>query len=111
MANAFANLGRSPDSSGEHFQLLEKCGQGGFAETWRARVLDPGRIEDYGTTEVALKIPLNKDKERQLEKEVQLNAVVDSRLRGIRSPNIVRYHGVSTCQGRLVMVMEFVAGG
>src|SRR5262245_44823514 len=95
MANPFAALGRSADSSAEHFELVEKLGHGGFAETWRARVLDPGRIEDYGTTEVALKFPLNKEKERLLEKEIHLNALVESRLRGIRSPNIVRYHGVS----------------
>lgn len=113
MVNPFAAPGRSPDHSGEHFELIgsKPLGQGGFAATWRARVLDPGRIEDYGTSEVALKIPLDKDKERVLEKELQLNAVLHSRLRGIRSPNIVRYLGVTTFQSRLVMVMEFVHGG
>src|SRR5262249_26836995 len=85
--------------------------EGGLGGSWRGRVLDPGRIEDYGATEVALKIPLDKDKERVLEKELELNAVLHARLRGIRSPNIVRYLGVTTFQGRLVMVMEFIHGG
>jgi len=72
MASPFANPGRSQDPSEENFELVgsKPLGQGAFATTWRARVLDPGLIEDYGTSEVALKIPLDKNKERALKKEM-----------------------------------------
>jgi serine/threonine protein kinase len=113
MANPFANAAPSPDAFEENFELVgsRPLGQGAFATTWRARVLDRGLIEDYGTAEVALKIPVDKNKERALKKEVNLNAALEARLRRINSSNVVRYLGVDVFQGRLVMVMEFVPGG
>ena len=42
---------------------------------------------------VALKIPLNKQKEWMLRRELELNAGIHLRLRGLASTHIVRYLG------------------
>ncbi|HYF96013.1 MAG TPA: protein kinase [Symbiobacteriaceae bacterium] len=95
----------------EPFELLDLLGTGGFAHTYRARVLDEDLIEDFGTDEVALKIPLNTKKERQLRHELELNASLYLRLKQMESPNIVRYMGFAVFRGQIVMAMEFVPHG
>jgi serine/threonine protein kinase len=100
-----------PDTeSEESFELLELLGRGGFAHTYRARVIDPELIEEYGTNEIALKVPLA-GKQRALRKDFEMNAVLHVRLKPLRSLNLVRYLGVEIFRGQLVMAMEYISGG
>jgi serine/threonine protein kinase len=94
----------------EPFELLDFLGSGAFAQTWRARVVDPELAEEYGVSEVALKIPLNRQKQRSLRDEIELNAGLYARLSRIASPNLVRYLGFEAFQAKIVMAMEFVPG-
>lgn len=94
----------------EPFELIEHLGTGGFAQTWRARVIDQDLIEEWGE-EVALKIPLNKKKERMLRKELELNGSLHMQLTEVESKNIVKYLGFEIFDEKLVMVMEYVKGG
>jgi serine/threonine-protein kinase len=103
------NYPREPDEA-PLFELVQLLGVGGFAQTWLARVADPELAEEYETTEVALKMPLNRQKERILRKEIELNAGLYVRLKRIGSPYLVRYLGFEIFRGSLVMVMEFVPG-
>ena len=97
--------------SDKHFQLLEHLGSGGFAHTYKARPLDPDAVEDYGADVVAIKIPLNYRKERQLRKEVELNARLFIDITSAQSLNIVRYLGFGIFREQIVMVMEYVPDG
>src|SRR5262245_11734260 len=97
--------------SNERFELLKRLGQGAFAATWRARVLSPDVAQFFGSDEVALKIPHDDAKELVLRSELDVNAALHARLRGLNSAHLVRYLGVDVHQGRLVMVLEFVRGG
>ena len=96
--------------SEESFELIELLGSGGFAHTYRARVTDPELAEEYGTDEIALKIPLA-GKQRALRKDFEMNAVLHVRLKPLRSLNLVRYLGVEIFRGQLVMAMEYISGG
>ncbi len=102
------DLDTAPD---EPFELLERLGAGGFAVTYKARVLDEYLREEFGTDEVALKIPLDKKKERVLKREFELNAALHLRLKGLKSLNIVRYLGFAFFDRRFVMAMEYVGQG
>jgi serine/threonine-protein kinase len=93
------------------FELLQELGKGGFATTYRARVLDADLREEFGTDIVAVKIPLNKQKERVLRRELELNAGIHMRLRGLASPHIVRYLGFVSFRDQITMVMEYVEQG
>ncbi|MBI5083497.1 MAG: protein kinase [Acidobacteria bacterium] len=95
----------------EPFELLEPLGTGGFAHTYRARVLDEDLAADYGTDEVALKIPLNAKKGKILHHELELNASIYLRIKNMDLTNIVRYLGVEIFRGQIVMAMEFVPQG
>jgi serine/threonine protein kinase len=95
----------------EPFEILKQLGRGGFACTYLARVADPELRAEYGEEVVALKVPLGRAEERVLHREMELNAGLHLRLRHLRSPNIVRYLGFEVFQGRVVMVMEYLAEG
>lgn len=95
----------------EPFELLEPLGRGGFAHTYRARVVDEDLREEFGAEEVALKIPLDKKKERVLKREVEMGASLHLRLKDLQSQNLVRYLGFDFFRGQLVMVMEFIEQG
>ena len=82
-------------------ELIEKVGEGGFGETYRAR--DP-RLE----REVALKL---------LKSEVSLDDTIAGRviregalLARVRHPNVVLVHGAEQAEGRVGLWMEFVRG-
>lgn len=76
---------KSPDpyaatGSEEPVELLEYFGTGVFAHTDKAGVLDEDLREEHGADEVALKILLNRKKERALKREFELNASLSLRL-------------------------------
>jgi serine/threonine protein kinase len=96
--------------TGEPFELLNQLGRGGFATTWRARVIDPDLKPEFGEI-VAVKVPHGKREAKVLKSELELNAGLHMRLRKFRSPNLVRYLGFELFQGGIVMVMEFVPEG
>lgn len=95
----------------EPFKLISHLGMGGFAQTYKARVLDEELKEEFGSDIVALKIPLDRQKERVLRRELEMNAVLHVRLRKIQSVNLVRYLGFAVFRNSIVMVMQFVSGG
>jgi len=98
-------------STMEPFELIELLGTGGFAHTYRAQVIDEDLVEDFGSEEVALKIPLNSKKERILRHELELNASLYLRMKNMNVPNIVRYLGFAVFRGQIVMAMEYVSQG
>jgi serine/threonine-protein kinase len=99
------------DHSEEPFELIRELGRGGFATTYRARVLRSDLLEDYGSGDVAVKIPLNRQKERALRRELELNAGLHLRLKASPSANLVRYLGFEVFRGQIVMVMEYADQG
>lgn len=99
------------DRPAEPFELVEHLGTGGFAHTYHARVVDPDLAEDFGTGEVALKIPLNRKKEMILRHELELNAGLHLRLKELDAANIVRYLGFAVFRNQIVMAMEYMPEG
>ncbi|HNQ87723.1 MAG TPA: protein kinase [Verrucomicrobiota bacterium] len=93
------------------FELIRSLGQGGFAHTWLARVLDAELIQDYGTEQVAIKIPSSPKNQRVLQKEVKNNILLQERLKACKSDNLCRYLGIDLFDNQWVMVMEFVPDG
>lgn len=99
--------GASPD---EPFELIQHLGQGGFAQTYRARVIDDNYKEEFGE-EVALKIPLSRERERALRNDIEMNAAIHLRLKKMESLHVVRYMGFCSFRGLIVMVMEYIPDG
>ena len=64
-----------------------------------------------GAEEVAIKIPLSRDKELALINEIQLNGALYMKLTEIESKNIVRYLSFDKYDNWIVMVMKYVEGG
>lgn len=95
----------------EPFELLELLGTGAFAQTWRAQVIDAELREELKREEVAIKIPLDKKKERVLRRELVLTGSLHMRLTEIESRNIVKYLGFEVFEGKIVMIMEYISGG
>ena len=93
----------------ENFKLLKFLGAGGFAQTYVAEVLDDKLRKEWGR-EVAIKIPLSKEKERTLISELITNASLHLNLQGVRAKNIVRYLGFDMYDEQYIMVMEYVKG-
>ena len=100
-----------PAESIESFELLKHLGSGGFAHTYLARVCAEELAQEYGTDQVALKIPLSRQKARALKRDIELNAALHLRLKDMRSVNIVRYLGFDFYKGQPVMVMHYMPNG
>jgi serine/threonine protein kinase len=99
----------------DHYKLMKFLGAGRFASTYKAKVLKEELKRDYGEF-VAIKIPLSKEFENVLLKELVLNAALHSNLQGVKSPNIVSYLGFddywdSDGDRHTVMIMEHCDGG
>lgn len=95
----------------EKFKLEKLLGTGGFAQTWLARVVDPVLLDEWETEVVALKIPLSREKEIVLKKELELNASLYLQVQKAEAENIVKYLGFDTYEEKIVMVMSYVSGG
>jgi serine/threonine protein kinase len=95
----------------EAFQLLKSLGTGGFAHTYLAKVVDEDLVEEFGTNEVALKIPLSKKKEKALRVELGLFIALNLRLKNVHSINIVPYLGFTVFGGQIVMAMRYMSNG
>lgn len=99
---------------GEVLEVVEALGEGGFAATYRARVLDPRLVREWGTDMVAVKVPHSKAHEKALIQELILSSHVTETLRALSgAANVVRYLGFEQLRqrDRYVMVMEYVSGG
>jgi len=94
----------------EKFKIIKHLGSGGFAHTYQAEVLDDTLRALWGR-QVALKIPLTKEKEEVLIREIITNAYLHNCLLGLQDPNIVRYLDFARFDDQYVMVMEFVLAG
>lgn len=92
------------------FKLIKLLGIGGFAQTYKARVLNKDLIEDFGSEVVALKIPLP-GKERALKSDLKMNTLLHLRLRNLQSVNIVRYLGFDIFDGKIVLAFEYIDHG
>jgi Tol biopolymer transport system component len=84
-----------------HYQILDKLGQGGMGEVYRALDKNLGR-------QVAIKVlpeEFSKDPERlaRFEREAKLLAALDH-------PNIAAIHGIEGLEGRRFLVLELVEG-
>src|SRR5437660_1153930 len=95
----------------EPFELVRLLGVGGFAQTHLACVRDADLIEEFGVDQVALKIPLNKQNERVLRRELEMNVNLHIRLKRLDATNLVRYLGFAVFRGQIVMAMEYVRQG
>jgi serine/threonine-protein kinase len=95
----------------ESFKLLEHLGTGSFAQTWKAEVIDPDLIDEWGLKTVAIKIPLSKQKERALRRDIELSGSLYLQITEVESKNIVKYLGFEIYDGKIVMVMKYISGG
>jgi serine/threonine-protein kinase len=94
----------------EPFELLELLGYGGFAQTYKARVLDEQIRNDFGEEIIALKIPLA-DKVRSLKRDLEMQSLLHLRLRDLEALNLVRYLGFDMFEGKIVLAFEYITGG
>ena len=94
----------------ERFELLKHLGTGAFGQTWRVRVIDPILIQRWKRDEVAIKIPLSREKEEALETEATLLGSLMLQPKKERI-NIIEYLGIKTYDGKIVMVMKYYQDG
>lgn len=92
-------------------RLVALLGAGAFAHTWRAQVLSQDLSDEWGTDEVAVKVPRDRERERVLIQELIHNATLNHVLQDVGSENIARYLGFEELDGKYVMITEFAPGG
>jgi tetratricopeptide (TPR) repeat protein len=107
------NPSDNPEGEGEEpvFKKIRCLGQGGFASTWQARVVDEDSIAHYGSEMVAIKIPSSAKSQIIMQREVENNILLYSRLQKIDSIHLCRYLGFTSYQNHVVLVMEYVPDG
>jgi serine/threonine protein kinase len=93
------------------FELVHHLGTGSFAQTWQARIIDPDLIEEWGSDDVALKIPLDTKKMLVLLKELEINGILNIHLSEQDAKHIIKYLGPYSFEGKIVMVMKYAKGG
>lgn len=93
------------------FELVHHLGTGSFAQTWQAHIIDPDLIEEWGSDDVALKIPLDTKKMLVLLKELEINGILNIHLSEQDARHIIKYLGPYSFEGKLVMVMKYAKGG
>jgi len=84
-----------------HYEIVEKLGEGGMGEVYRARDTKLGR-------DVAIKVlpeDLARDPKRRLRFENEARVIAT-----LNHPNIVTIHSVDEVEGRLFITMELVKG-
>jgi serine/threonine protein kinase len=96
-------------ASGEQIKPQTYLGGGSFADTYLALVLDEELVSEYKTDTVAVKIPRTRQKAQVLKHEVEVNIILRHRLKTLK--NLVNYLDIIVYDGKMVMVMEYVAGG
>lgn len=101
----------SPPAKGEKFEILELLGEGGFAKTWRAKVLNPSLRSAYGVQEVVIKVPHDDEKALSLATDIQINTLLSLRSKRNSNDRIVHYYGVAPFQNNVVIVMEYMPEG
>jgi serine/threonine-protein kinase len=93
----------------ERFEIIQLLGEGGFGKTYLAEVKDEELRREWGEY-VAIKIPLDREREEVLVSELVTNATLHLKLKGVRAENIVAYLGFSQYKGHYCMVAEYIDG-
>lgn len=93
----------------EKIEIICELGAGGFATTYKARIIDKDLLEDTGQEVVAMKVP-HRFAEKTLKDEIITNAAMFMRLKRVSSPYLVQYLTFDTFLNKIVMLMEFVPG-
>jgi serine/threonine-protein kinase len=96
----------------ERLKLVKRLGQGAFAQTFKAEVIDSHLAKKWSKV-VAVKIPLGDDTQ-----DVVVDDIVNmAHIQGVLScrpaadaENLVRFYGWERCKGSYAMVCEFVDG-
>jgi len=86
---------------GERYELVERLGEGGMAEVWRATQLNLGR--DVALKLVRDHIAGDPQAGRRLEREARVAA-------SLRHPNVVKVHDYGATGERLFLAMELLEG-
>ncbi|HWQ03084.1 MAG TPA: protein kinase [Candidatus Nitrosotenuis sp.] len=88
----------------ERFRKIDELGHGAFGVTLL--------VEDMSQDgrQVVIKCPLNDDTETALINEIINNTVLQTSLKEMSHPNLVKVYGFAKYNGRFVMVMEYVRG-
>jgi serine/threonine-protein kinase len=88
----------------ERFRKVQELGAGAFGMTLL--------VEDQSQDgrQVVIKFPLNEETEMALVNEIINNTVLQTSLKEMTHPNLVKCLGFAKYNGRFVMVMEYVRG-
>jgi serine/threonine protein kinase len=103
----------------QKFKLKKRLGEGHFATTYLAKVVDPDLVKKYGKDLVVLKVPL-KNRESSLENEARETIKKENQLFNLiekgyerKSTNkyIVQYYDFESYKDNIVIVVEYVPDG
>jgi serine/threonine protein kinase len=91
----------------EKLEIICELGAGGFATTYKARVISKELLDEVRQEVVAMKVP-HRFAEKILKDEIVTNAALFVRLKRVSSPNLVEYLTFDTFLSKIVMLMEYV---
>jgi serine/threonine protein kinase len=91
----------------EKLEIICELGAGGFATTYKARVISKELLDEVRQEVVAMKVP-HRFAEKVLKDEIVTNAALFVRLKRVSSPNLVQYLTFDTFLSKIVMLMEYV---